>query len=156
MHNTASYLKEIRESRGQSQAKFAKSLGISLRSYQHYESGTRPLPIELLSQLAEQGVSLQWLLLGRGSRDLPEEEELEEQKILAEYWRANYELLAASLKLARTRVKEKYGEDVARDLLEFLMPAPEVKLVFPHTAARAGEPVGVAEKGGAKRKGKGT
>lgn len=155
MHNTASYLKEVRESRGLSQGKFAKSLGVSLRSYQYYESGTRPLPIELLGRLAEQGVSLQWLLLGRGSRDLPAEEELEELKVLAEYWRANYQLLEASLKLARTRVKEKYGEDVARDLLGALMPAPEVELMFPHTAARSGEPVGVAEKEAAKRKGKG-
>ena len=156
MHNTASYLKEIRESRGLSQAKFAKSLGVSLRSYQYYESGTRPLPTELLGRLAEQGVNLQWLLLGRGSRDLPAEEELEELKILAEYWRANYQLLEASLKLANTRIKEKYGGDVARDLLGSLMPSPEVELMFPHTAARSGEPVGVAEKEAAKRKGKGS
>lgn len=154
VHNTASCLKEIRESRGLSQGRFAQSLGVSLRSYQYYEGGARALPIELLGLLAEQGVSLEWLLLGRGSRDLPAENELEELKVLAEYWRANYQLLEASLKLARTRVKEKYGEDVARELLESLMPPPAVELMFPHTAARSGELVGVAEKEGAKRKGK--
>ena len=109
MHDPALRLKKIRGIRGLSQYEFARSLNVSLRSYQYYESGARPLPVELLHRLAELGINVHWIVTGDGARNLPPQEEIEKIKAMADYWHANYLKSEASLKLVRMRVREKYG-----------------------------------------------
>ena len=109
MHDPALRLKKIRGIRGLSQYEFARSLRVSLRSYQYYESGARPLPVELLHRLAELGINVHWIVTGDGTRNLPPQEEIEKIKAMADYWHANYLKSEASLKLVRMRVREKYG-----------------------------------------------
>lgn len=63
----------IRVGLGLTQAVFAASLGVSPRSYQHYEKGTRSISSEILRRLrATYGLAPGWVLLGQG---LPREEE---------------------------------------------------------------------------------
>ncbi|MFS4439628.1 helix-turn-helix domain-containing protein [Paracoccaceae bacterium GXU_MW_L88] len=57
----------IRASLGMTQVNFAKSIDVSLRSYHHYEKGTRSLSADILRKLrAEYGLNMNWLLLGQG------------------------------------------------------------------------------------------
>jgi phage repressor protein C with HTH and peptisase S24 domain len=54
---------------GRGKARFARQLGISATTYQHYEVDRSP-PVELLLQAAQcTGSSLHWLLTGQGSMD---------------------------------------------------------------------------------------
>ena len=154
VHDTALRLKEIRETKGVSQSEFAKSLGVSLRSYQYYENGTRPLPIDVLRRLAETGMKIQWLLTGKGERDVPAQEQVEQLKAMVEYWKANYMLAEAGIKLARTQVKEKYGEDSAAQIFDELMPSPQVEVMFPHPAGKVHDAGAVAEEEKKQEKGK--
>lgn len=49
------------------QASFASSIGVSPRSYFHYEKGTRSLSTETLRQLrAVHGLNLMWVIFGEG------------------------------------------------------------------------------------------
>ena len=58
---------------GMTQAGFAASLGVSPRSYHHYEKGTRSISADLLRRLREvHGLHLNWVLQGQG---LPREGE---------------------------------------------------------------------------------
>ena len=67
------------------------------------------MPVELLHRLAELGINVHWIVTGDGARNLPPQEEIEKIKAMADYWHANYLKSEASLKLARMRVREKYG-----------------------------------------------
>lgn len=62
----AARLKYIRAVNRTSQSEMAEALGVSLRAYQNYERDDRSLPIDLAIALHGSGVSLEWLLLGRG------------------------------------------------------------------------------------------
>lgn len=57
----------FRQHRDLHQPEFAKSLGISPRSYQNYELGIRELPSSVIFQLIkEYAIDAQWLLDGTG------------------------------------------------------------------------------------------
>ena len=116
MHNTASCLIEIRKSKKLSQNEFAKSLGVSLRSYQYYESGARPIPIEVLQGLAEIGANVHWLLTGEGEMFLEDEGNVEQQRLSAKYWQKNHETLEAAVKLAYRRLADRDGEERAKEI----------------------------------------
>lgn len=56
-------LKEIREDKDLKQHEVAKALGISQVVYSRYETGTRLIPIDILSNLADfYGVSIDYLV----------------------------------------------------------------------------------------------
>ena len=46
-------IKNLREDNDLSQAKLAQKLHISQRTYSHYESGSRKLPLDILIMLAD-------------------------------------------------------------------------------------------------------
>ncbi|MCQ0090251.1 helix-turn-helix domain-containing protein [Roseovarius sp. M141] len=55
----------IRHEVGQTQVKFAAQLGVSLRSYHHYEKGQRSCTTDILAILSSNfGVDLNWLITG--------------------------------------------------------------------------------------------
>lgn len=57
----------IRIGFGMTQASFASSIGVSQRSYFHYEKGTRSLSTEMLRRLrAVHGLNLMWVMFGEG------------------------------------------------------------------------------------------
>lgn len=57
----------VRVGFGMTQAQFAKSIGVSPRSYQHYEKGSRSISAEILRRLRTMHrLDLNWILLGRG------------------------------------------------------------------------------------------
>lgn len=60
-------LKNVRDSLGLSQQAMAEKLGVSLRSQQNYESGSRSPDAAYLTALAGAGVDITWLLTGSGS-----------------------------------------------------------------------------------------
>lgn len=56
-------IKNLREDQDLTQEKLAKELHISQRTYSHYESGNRKLPIDILVTLADYyGCSIDYLL----------------------------------------------------------------------------------------------
>jgi len=61
-------LAEVRGSR--SQRAFARELGVFQQNVNRYESGTTPHADFLITLALREDVSLDWLLLGRGSREL--------------------------------------------------------------------------------------
>lgn len=57
----------IRVGLGMTQAKFAQTIGVSPRSYFHYEKGTRSLTADKLRRLREvHQLNLHWVLFGEG------------------------------------------------------------------------------------------
>ncbi len=63
------------EFRGQRRSEdFAVKLGISLSAEYHYESGERNPPFEVLSKMAELGMSVNYLLTGKGPMQIIEGE----------------------------------------------------------------------------------
>jgi Predicted transcriptional regulators len=51
-----------------SQGEFATALGLSLRAYQNYERGERPISKDLISSVVGVfGISTDWLLFGEGA-----------------------------------------------------------------------------------------
>lgn len=74
-------LQEVRKSAELSQQAFANLLGISLRTYQNYERGERPVSKELLCALHEKaGVTPNQLLLGQDGSE-PESGEIDAELI---------------------------------------------------------------------------
>ena len=65
------FVKRLRLVRGnRSQAQFARDLNVFQQNINRYENGTLP-HVDFLFTLAHaEGVSVDWLLLGRGSRGL--------------------------------------------------------------------------------------
>ena len=61
-------LAEVRGSR--SQRSFARELGVFQQNVNRYENGTTPHADFLITLALRENISLDWLLLGRGSRDL--------------------------------------------------------------------------------------
>jgi transcriptional regulator with XRE-family HTH domain len=61
-------LAEVRGSR--SQRSFARELGVFQQNVNRYESGTTPHADFLITLALRENVSLDWLLLGRGSREI--------------------------------------------------------------------------------------
>ncbi|MFQ5415595.1 MAG: helix-turn-helix domain-containing protein [Myxococcota bacterium] len=51
---------------GRSQRQFAKQLGVFQQNVNRYENGTMPHANFLITLAVKEGVSLDWLLLGRG------------------------------------------------------------------------------------------
>ena len=111
-----------------SQYEFARSLKVSLRSYQYYESGARPLPVELLHRLAELGINVHWIVTGDGARTLPPQEEIEKIKATADYWQANYLKAEATLKLILMQVRDKFGGESVEWIPDQLTASPEKEM----------------------------
>ena len=61
-------LAEVRGSR--SQRSFARELGVFQQNVNRYENGTTPHADFLITLALRENVSLDWLLLGRGSREM--------------------------------------------------------------------------------------
>ncbi|MCA9510693.1 MAG: helix-turn-helix domain-containing protein [Myxococcota bacterium] len=65
----ASRIAEVRGARSQRQ--FARDLGVFQQNVNRYESGTTPHADFLVRIALEEGVSLDWLLLGKGRMKRP-------------------------------------------------------------------------------------
>lgn len=59
-------LRQVREHLGQTQASLAQRLEIGASTWQKYELGVSLPKAEALKQLAEEGISVDWLLTGEG------------------------------------------------------------------------------------------
>ena len=55
---------------GRSQRSFARELGVFQQNVNRYENGTTPHADFLITLALRENVSLDWLLLGRGSREM--------------------------------------------------------------------------------------
>ncbi|MEO5332054.1 MAG: helix-turn-helix domain-containing protein [Magnetococcus sp. YQC-5] len=66
---TGNRLKMIREGIGFTQKNFASKLQISLRAYQYYEYGKRPLSKDIIATLMDKwSINPEWLISGKGFR----------------------------------------------------------------------------------------
>lgn len=61
-------MKEIRKDRGFNQKQMAESMGVSLRTLQRYEEGSKVPDVTLLVDLALSGYNLHWLITGDGNK----------------------------------------------------------------------------------------
>nr|WP_320011285.1 helix-turn-helix transcriptional regulator [uncultured Desulfobulbus sp.] len=69
-------IKEIRKELGLTQKEMADKIGVSLRTQQRYEEGSKAPEIHLLIDLALIGYNLHWLITGDGHKRLkPKPEE---------------------------------------------------------------------------------
>ncbi len=65
------FVKRLQKVRGsRSQAKFARDIGVFQQNINRYEHGTLPHVDFLITLAQKENVSIDWLLLGRGNRDL--------------------------------------------------------------------------------------
>lgn len=65
------FVKRLRTVRGRrSQAQFARDLGVFQQNINRYEHGTLPHVDFLIALARAENVSVDWLLLGRGPRNL--------------------------------------------------------------------------------------
>lgn len=137
VHDPAFRLKAIRKSSGSSQYEFARSLNVSLRSYQYYESGARSLPGELLHRLAELGINVHWIVTGDGESNVPPHEEIAKLSATADYWQANYLKVDAKLKLVRLQVGDKSGGKSLEQIPDQPAPSLEEKVKEPLPASKS-------------------
>ena len=67
----AAFVKRLQKVRGKrSQAQFAREVGVFQQNINRYEHGTLPHVDFLITLAAKEGVSIDWLLLGKGTREL--------------------------------------------------------------------------------------
>ena len=67
----AGFVKRLQKVRGRrSQAQFARDLGVFQQNINRYEHGTLPHVDFLITLAQQESVSIDWLLLGKGSRSL--------------------------------------------------------------------------------------
>ena len=67
----AAFVKRLQKVRGKrSQAQFAREVGVFQQNINRYEHGTLPHVDFLITLAAKENVSIDWLLLGKGTREL--------------------------------------------------------------------------------------
>jgi transcriptional regulator with XRE-family HTH domain len=67
----AGFVKRLQKVRGKrSQAQFARDLGVFQQNINRYEHGTLPHVDFLITLAQQESVSIDWLLLGKGTRNL--------------------------------------------------------------------------------------
>jgi transcriptional regulator with XRE-family HTH domain len=67
----AAFVKRLQKVRGKrSQAQFARDVGVFQQNINRYEHGTLPHVDFLLTLAQKENVSIDWLLLGKGTREL--------------------------------------------------------------------------------------
>ena len=67
----AAFVKRLQKVRGKrSQAQFAREVGVFQQNINRYEHGTLPHVDFLITLAQKENVSIDWLLLGKGSRAL--------------------------------------------------------------------------------------
>jgi transcriptional regulator with XRE-family HTH domain len=67
----AAFVKRLQKVRGKrSQAQFAREVGVFQQNINRYEHGTLPHVDFLITLAAKEDVSIDWLLLGKGTREL--------------------------------------------------------------------------------------
>jgi transcriptional regulator with XRE-family HTH domain len=67
----AAFVKRLQKVRGRrSQAQFAREVGVFQQNINRYEHGTLPHVDFLITLAAKENVSIDWLLLGKGTREL--------------------------------------------------------------------------------------
>lgn len=97
-------MKLIRESYGESQAKFSLRFGLAQNTYGQYEIGKRAIPDDFKLQLAEKyKVNLHWLITGEGSMFIDGKGEMEPSSrphIYKEEDRDNVSVPMTSLKVS--------------------------------------------------------
>ncbi len=147
-------LVQVRKDLGLSQTQFAERLGVHWQTISRMETGQRKVDAEVLVNLCEMGYDATWLLTGKGDMLLKERSEVEEQKLLAEYWQTNHRLIEMALKIAYQRVVDDLGQERADKIFKEVIPSPQVKVMFPHPAGKVHDAGAVAEEEKKQEKGK--
>lgn len=102
-----SRLLALRLERSMTQAQFADSIGISPRTYHHYEKGTRSVSAEAVLALHEvYGVSPNWILLG----DQPPKQSEEGKALAAFVTQLHEHLLARGEKIPAEKAAKIYEQ----------------------------------------------
>ena len=77
-------LKQIRSDLGLSQSKLSSDIGIGQHNLSRYESGQVDLPIHAMSAIYILGYNLNWLICGKGSMKIKDNEDTESNLLLLE------------------------------------------------------------------------
>jgi len=145
-------LVQLRKALGLSQAQLAERLGVHWQTILRIETGQRKVNAEVLAGLCGMGYDATWLLTGQGDMLLKDEAQVEEQRLLVEYWRTNYSLLETALKLAYRRLVDSAGESQAEKIFKELRLDRKGDLMIPHPVREVIAPGQVSKKGKKKRK----
>lgn len=134
---------------------FAKKIGISrafMNDVLHLRSGPS---VQMLYGITNyrSDINIHWLLTGKGDMLLKERNEVEEQKLLAEYWQTNHRLIEMALKIAYQRVVDDLGQERAEKIFKEVIPSPQVEVMFPHPAGKVHDAGAVAEEEKKQEKG---
>ena len=96
---------------------FAEKIGISrafMNDVIHLRSGPSIQMIFGITNYRED-ISINWLLTGKGEMFLNDDEQ---QRLSAEYWQKNHEVLEAAVKLAFQRLADSDGDERAKDIFK--------------------------------------
>jgi len=141
-------LVQVRKELGLSHTQFAERLGVHWQTISRIETGQRKVDAEILVNLCEMGYDATWLLTGRGDMLLKEGNEVEEKRLLAEYWQTNYNLLDTAVKIAYQRLVDSVGKEQAEKIFKEvkaqskgnqIIHDPSRKVTEPTKALREGD-----------------
>ena len=114
-------LVQLRKKLGLSQNLFAEQLGIHWQTISRIENGRRKIDAEALVGLCKMGFSATWLLTGRGEMLIQDGDKTDQQRLSAEYWQKNHEVLETAVKLAYKRLIDSEGEERAKEIFKETM-----------------------------------
>ena len=114
-------LVQVRKKLGLSQNQFAEQLGIHWQTISRIENGRRKIDAEALVGLCKMGFSATWLLTGKREMFLEDEGNVEQQRLSAQYWQKNHEVLETAVKLAYKRLTDSEGKERAKEIFKETM-----------------------------------
>ena len=71
--------------------------------------------------------------------------EIEEQRLLAEYWQTSYRLIETALKLANQRVIDNFGKERAETIFKEVMPSLRMGMMYSPAESMTSHTGAVAE-----------
>lgn len=140
-------LVRVRKDLGLSQTQFAERLGVHWQTISRMETGQRKVDAEVLVNLYEMGYDATWLLTGIGDMLLKEGNEVEEQRLLAEYWQTNYNLLDTAVKIAYQRLVDIVGEEQAEKVFKEVRAQSKENQIIHDPSRKVAKPTKVIKQG---------
>ena len=148
-------LRQLISSLNEKPTPFAEKIGISrafMNDVLHLRSGPS---VQMLYGITNYrpNANVHWLLTGEGEMLSRGGNEVEDQRLLAEYWQTNHRLMATALQIAYQRMVDNFGEEQAEKIFKDVIPTPTVEVMFPRPEGRVADAGAIAEKGKKRERG---
>lgn len=96
-----------------------------------YERGEVDACTRLLAELVKAGVNVNWLVFGQGAKFVVDMPEIERVKLEATFWKADSNLLRATLNLVFDQVSKEEGRKRAINIFEKAFPHLQISQRYP-------------------------